>query len=109
MRGRLPARSSADADYMVNKLLYYENPTSGDLDWMRKMCFIASDDASLTAEKTHRYVIQNYLAPNGIICDTIWDRTGGSTSAVFAAINVREPMRVSKTTGLEKYARSGIL
>ncbi len=87
MRGRLPARNSDDADYMVNKLLYYENPTSGDLEWMRKMCFIASDDASLTAEKTHRYVIQNYLAPNGIICDTIWDRTGGSTSDITNSVN----------------------
>jgi hypothetical protein len=87
MRGRLPARSSTDADYMVNKLLYYENPTSGDLEWMRKMCFIASDDAGLTAEYTHRYVIQNYLAPNGIICDTIWDRTGGSTSDITNSVN----------------------
>jgi hypothetical protein len=86
-RGRLPARNSTEADYMVNKLLYYENPTSGDLDWMRKMCFIASDDANLTAEKTHRYVIQNYLAPNGVICDTIWDRTGGSTSDITNSVN----------------------
>ena len=87
MRGRLPARSSAEADYMVNKLLYYENPTSGDLDWMKKMCFIASSDASLTAEKTHRFVIQNYLAPNGVECDSIWERTGGSTSDITTSVN----------------------
>ena len=87
MRGRLPARSPTDADYMVNKLLYYENPTSFDLDWMRRMCFIASDDANLTAEKTHRFVIQNYLAPNGVICDSIWDRTGGSTSDITNCVN----------------------
>ncbi len=86
-RGRLPARSTEEADYMVNKLLYYENPTFGDLDWMRKACFIASDDAGLLAERTHRYVIQNYLAPNGIESDTIWDRTGGSTSDITTSVN----------------------
>ena len=87
MRGRLPARSPTDADFMVNKLLYYENPTSSDLDWMRRMCFIASDDAGLTAEQTHRFVIQNYLAPNGVICDSIWQRTGGSTSDITNCVN----------------------
>jgi hypothetical protein len=87
MRGRLPARSPTEADYMVNKLLYYENPTSFDFDWMRRMCFIASDDADLTAEKTHRFVIQNYLAPNGVICDSIWARTGGSTSDITNNVN----------------------
>jgi len=87
MRGRLPARSSTEADYMVNKVLYYENPTSPDLEWMKKACFIASDDAGLLAEWTHRYVIQNYCAPNGMVCDTIWDRTGGSTSDITTSVN----------------------
>lgn len=86
-RGRLPVRSSAEADSMVNKILYYENPTFGDLDWMRKACFMASSDADLLAERTHRYVIQNYLAPHGIISDTIWQRTGGSTSDVTTSVN----------------------
>lgn len=86
-RGRLPARTSTEADYMVNKLLYYENPTSNDLDWMKKACFIASSDADLIAEQTHRYVIQNYTDPNGIISDTIWERTGGSTSDITTSLN----------------------
>ena len=87
MRGRLPARNSTDADRMVNKLLYYENPTSDDLEWMKKACFIASSDAGLMAERTHRYVIQNYCDPNGMICDTIWERTGGSTSDITTSVN----------------------
>jgi len=86
-RGRLSAINSTEAGYMVNKLLYYENPTSNDLDWMKKACFIASSDADLIAEWTHRYVIQNYTDPNGIISDTIWERTGGSTSDITTSVN----------------------
>jgi hypothetical protein len=86
-RGRLPAKNSPDANAMLNKMLYYENPTSPDLEWMGKACFIASSDASLTAERTHRYVIQNYLVPNGMDCDTIWQRLGGSTQDIADCVN----------------------
>jgi hypothetical protein len=72
---------------MVYKLLYYENPTAADLDWMGAACFIASDDAGLMAERTHRYVIQNYLVPAGMECDTIWDRTGGYTYEITDCVN----------------------
>ncbi len=86
-RGRLPTRSLADAVAMVNKILYYENPTSADLDWMKNACFIASSDAGLTAEFTHRYVIENYLVPNGMEADSIWKRLGGSTSDITTSVN----------------------
>jgi len=86
-RGRLPARNSSEADAMVGKILYYETPTSADLDWMGNACFIASDDAGLTAEKTHRYVIQNYLVPNGMTADSIWERLGGKTSDITTSVN----------------------
>ncbi len=86
-RARLPARNTSDANNMVNKLLYYENPTSPDLEWMRHECFIASDDAGLTAEYTHRFVIYNYLVPNGVICDSIWERLGGDTQDIIDCVN----------------------
>jgi hypothetical protein len=86
-RGRLPAQSSLDVNAMIYKLLYYENPTAADLDWMGSACFIASDDAGLMAERTHRYVIQNYLSPAGLECDTIWDRTGGYTYEITDCVN----------------------
>lgn len=86
-RGRLPAKNSTNADDMLEKTLYYENPTAADLEWMGKACFVASDDAGLTAERTHRYVIQNYLAPNGMDSDTIWDRLGGSTQDIADCVN----------------------
>ena len=86
-RARFPVRNTSEATTMVNKLLYYENPTSPDLEWMRHECFIASDDAGLTAEITHRYVIQNYLTPNGVLADSIWERLGGSTADITACVN----------------------
>ena len=86
-RARFPVRNTSEATTMVNKLLYYENPTSPDLEWMRHECFIASDDAGLTAEITHRYVIQNYLTPNGVLADSIWERLGGSTADITSCVN----------------------
>ncbi|KPL01025.1 MAG: hypothetical protein AMJ91_01935 [candidate division Zixibacteria bacterium SM23_73_3] len=91
-RGRLPARNQSEADAMVNKILYYESPTSTDLDWMGNACFIASDDAGLMAERTHRYVIQNYLAPAGMEADTIWDRTGGYTYDITNCVEAGKSM-----------------
>jgi hypothetical protein len=86
-RGRLPAKTVLEANAMVDKIMYYENPTSPDLEWMGHGCFIASDDAGLMAERTHRYVIQNYLLPNGMEADTIWDRLGGTTSDIADCVN----------------------
>jgi hypothetical protein len=86
-RGRLPAQNTLDVNAMIAKLLYYENPTAADLDWMGNACFIASDDAGLMAERTHRYVIQNYLVPAGMESDTIWDRTGGYTYEITDCVN----------------------
>ncbi len=86
-RGRLPAKNPADAGAMLEKILYYENPTASDLEWMGKMCFVASDDAGQTAEFTHRFVIQNYLSPNGVEVDSIWDRLGGSTQDIADCVN----------------------
>jgi hypothetical protein len=86
-RGRLPAKSPSEAVAMVDKILYYENPFAADFDWMGDACFIASDDAGQTAEYTHRYVIQNYLVPNGMEVDSIWERLGGSTSDITDCVN----------------------
>jgi len=86
-RARFPVRNTTEATDMVNKLLYYENPTSPDLEWMRHECFIASSDYGQMAEFTHRYVIQNYLVPNGVIVDSIWERLGGSTSDITTSVN----------------------
>jgi hypothetical protein len=86
-RGRLPAKSLTEANDMVNKILYYENPASSDLDWMRKACFIAASDLDGLAEKTHDYVMLNYCYPNGMICDTIWERLGGSTTMITNSVN----------------------
>jgi hypothetical protein len=86
-RGRLPAKNLTEANDMVSKILYYENPTSSDLDWMKKACFVAASDLDGLAEKTHDYVMLNYCYPNGMICDTIWQRLGGSTTMITNSVN----------------------
>jgi hypothetical protein len=83
-RARFPARTTAEATDMVNKLLYYENPTSTDLEWMRHDLFIASYDNYQISEGSHRFVIQNYLLPNGDIIDSLWERLGGVTAAAIS-------------------------
>jgi hypothetical protein len=84
LRARFPVRSTTEATNMVNKLLYYEKPTSPDLEWMRHDLFIASSDHSSLTEGTHRYAIQNFLIPNGDIIDSLWERLGGVTATAIS-------------------------
>jgi hypothetical protein len=86
-RGRLPAKNLGDAEAMVHKIMYYENPTSSDLDWMQKACFVAASDMDNLATKTHDYVMMNYLKPRGMMCDTIWQSLGGSESMISSSCN----------------------
>ncbi|HEX7401819.1 MAG TPA: C25 family cysteine peptidase [candidate division Zixibacteria bacterium] len=87
-RARLPVRSTSDGTNIVNKLLYYDNPTSIDLEWMRHYLFIASSDHSSLTEGTHRYAILNFLVPTGCIIDSLWERLGGVTAtAITNSIN----------------------
>jgi len=85
-RARLPVRSTTEGTDMVNKILYYENPTSTDPEWMRHDLFIASYDNYQISEGTHRYVIQNYLLPNGDIIDSLWERLGISTAMITSSV-----------------------
>lgn len=88
LRARFPVRNTTEATDMVTKLLYYENPTSPDLEWMRHELFIASSDMGAMAEFTHRYVILNYLVPMGIYVDSLWERLGSvPSSAVTNSVN----------------------
>jgi hypothetical protein len=86
-RGRLPAKNLSDISSMINKIMYYENPGSTDLGWMRKACFIAASDLGGFAEKTHDYVMTNYLISNGMICDSIWESLGGTSAMITSRVN----------------------
>lgn len=84
LRARFPVRSPTEATNMVSKLLYYENPTSTDLEWMRHELFIASSDHSSLVEGTHRHAILNYLVPMGVYVDSMWERLGGVTATAIS-------------------------
>jgi hypothetical protein len=86
-RGRLPAKSLTEAGTMISKIMYYENPGNTDLEWMGKVCFVAASDLGGFAEETHDYVMANYLFPNGIVCDSIWESMGGTGSMITSSVN----------------------
>jgi len=85
--GRFPADTESQVEIMVNKTIYYEQGNFPSNDWIKKAAFIASDDASLTAEYTHNYVIDTHLEPNGYTCDKIYERLGGDTQDIFDSLN----------------------
>ncbi|MCK5458880.1 MAG: hypothetical protein KAI20_03240, partial [Thermoplasmatales archaeon] len=78
--GRFPAASPAHVTAMVDKTVYYEE---GDFlldEWGKKAAFLASVDNYQISEGTHNYVIENYLDPNGYICDKLYQVTYGATT-----------------------------
>jgi hypothetical protein len=89
MIGRFPCRTVDEAQAMVDKVVGYEMATFPDDAWTAKACFIASDDPSWhwLAEETHRYVMETYMIPSGVACDSIWGYYGGSTQDVRDALN----------------------
>ncbi len=64
--GRLPARSVAQLETMINNLVAYNN-LSGTEAWIKKASFLASNDPNFwgVAERTQNYVIDNYTMPKG--------------------------------------------
>jgi len=88
--GRFPAQSTTHLANIVDKAVDYEQTWGlNGTGWMNSACFIASDDSWYwsVAEATHRYVIQTYMAPRGIACDSVWGHSGGSTSNIRDALN----------------------
>jgi hypothetical protein len=85
--GRFPAATESDVDAMVEKTVYYETGNFPSNDWIKKAAFIASNDYGQLAEQTHNYVIDNYLTPNGYVCDKIYESMGGSTQDIEDALN----------------------
>jgi len=85
--GRFPADNESQVDAMVDKTIFYEQGNFPSIDWIKKAAFIASDDASLTAEYTHNYCIDNHMTPNGYTSDKIYETLGGTTSDITNALN----------------------
>ncbi|RLC61811.1 MAG: hypothetical protein DRI48_10310, partial [Chloroflexi bacterium] len=88
--GRFSITSTTQLTGLLQKNLPYEKfALSGPTSWLNRGCFPASDDPSYwdVAEGTHRYVIQTWLGPLGMECDSIWGHSGGSGSDIFNALN----------------------
>ena len=85
--GRFPGSQESHIEAMVDKTVYYEKGVFDSYEWIKKAAFIASSDQGQMAEQTHNYVIDNYLDPNGYICDKIYQASGGSTSDIYDSLN----------------------
>lgn len=87
--GRFPFRTSGQLQAMATKSLDYETLNLPGNDFLNETCFIASDDPWYwdLAEDTHRYVILNYMRPNGIFWTGIRGHSGGNTQDIRNAVN----------------------
>jgi len=85
--GRLPVGTSAELDGLVEKIVDYETVDIPSTSWMDKAVFMASLDNYQISEGTHDYVVQNYLAPNGMSSFRVYARLGGNTQDIFDNLN----------------------
>jgi hypothetical protein len=86
--GRFPASQEAHVTAMVDKTLTYEQADFPSYDFIKKATFMASTDNYWISEGTHNYVIDNYLEPNGYVCDKLYTFTyGATTQQVKDALN----------------------
>jgi hypothetical protein len=73
-------------DYIVKYLGYQQGQWTGDHSWMQKAFFTASTDNYTVTEGTDNYCIALSRA-HGIICDSAYQRLGGSTADITDAFN----------------------
>jgi hypothetical protein len=87
--GRFPFRTVTQLQTMIQKTWDIETLELPGTDFLNRTCFIASDDPWFwdIAEGTHRYVIVNYMRPNGIQFTAIRGHSGGNTQDVTDAVN----------------------
>jgi hypothetical protein len=87
--GRFPFRTQAQLQTMVAKSQALETLSLPDTGFLNRTAFLATDDRWNweLAEDTHRYVILNYMWPNGIQFTGIRAHFGGDTQDVADAIN----------------------
>ncbi|MBN1755344.1 T9SS type A sorting domain-containing protein [bacterium] len=89
MVGRLSLVNSGQVAEFCRRIVNYERFNWTSSSWANAACFAASDDWMhwFVAEGTHRYVIQNWLGPIGMTCDSIWAHSGGSGADITTALN----------------------
>jgi len=73
-------------DYIAKYLGYQQGQWTGDDSWMRKAFFTASTDNYFITEETDNYCITLSRA-HGMICDSAYQRLGGSTVDITDAFN----------------------
>ena len=73
-------------NYIVKYLGYQQGSWTGDRSWMQKAFFTASNDNYAITEGTDNYCIALSRA-HGIVCDSAYQRLGGSTVDITNAFN----------------------
>ncbi|MBU0497914.1 MAG: hypothetical protein KKG04_08190 [Candidatus Thermoplasmatota archaeon] len=78
--GRFPGSQESHITAMVDKTVFYEEGLFESNDWIKMAAFLASVDNYQISEGTHNYVINNFLLPNGYICDKLYQVTYSATT-----------------------------
>ena len=106
--GRFPAATADQVANMVDKTVYYEMRAYSSTEWMNKAAFLASVDNYQISEGTHNYVIDNYLLPNGFVCDKLYQVSyGATTQDVRDSINAGRSIVVFSGHGAVTYWADG--
>ncbi len=86
---RFPFRTRTQLNSMLSKTLDYENLNLPATDYLNRTSFLASNDSWYwqLSEDTHRYVIVNYMVPNGIEFTGVRAHSGGNTQDILDQVN----------------------
>jgi len=87
--GRLPGRNAAQIANMAAKIIQYERPDTTNLDWRSRGIFVATQDPAFhtLVESTHRYAIDTYFKPNGLLADSLWAAAGYGADDIADHLN----------------------
>ncbi|MCD6400074.1 immune inhibitor A, partial [candidate division WOR-3 bacterium] len=90
--GRVSARTVAEADTAITKLIRYEKADFGSAgyDWLKRACLIAGYDPGgyqPVGIATNAYCMDNCLIPNGYTVDTLIYASGEQEGRVVNEIN----------------------
>lgn len=78
--GRISARTYEQLDDILKKIIYYENNSFSETNWISHAVFMASEDNYTITEGTHDYCISTYLSPRGYTSDKLYSHTFSATT-----------------------------
>ncbi len=85
--GRMPVRTVAELQGVVDKVLYVESGLYADPSYTARATLIAGTDLAADAEARHNYIADTYLTPAGVEANRVYAAQGADTQDVLDAFN----------------------